>query len=140
MPITPPDIRSTVKSILKRLDALERRLSNLARRRVVRDIPFTVEVVSASTSQPYYLPEPGGVVFEIVLSLRTPGTTDTTIDLLKNGNVVATVTIAAGSSVKIQGSLAVDYNGNQDRMNVEITAPGSGALGLDVQVRTKVDA
>lgn len=140
MPITPPDIRATIKAILKRLDALERRLSNLARSRIVRDIPFTLDVVAVSTSQDYYLPEPGGVAFEVVMSLRQPGTSTTTVTLQKNGNVVATVSLTSGVRVKVQGSLAVDYNGNQDRMNVAITAAGTGAAGLDVQVRTKVAA
>lgn len=139
MPITPPDIRATIASILKRLDALERRLAAFARRRSVLDIPFARDgSVTVSTSQPYYLAEPGGTAFEIVGSLRQSGTATTTAVLQKNGNTVATISMASGEVGPKVVDLEVDYKGNQDRMNVAVTTAGGGAAGLDIQVRVKV--
>lgn len=138
--LTPPDIRAMVRDLFRRVDLLERRLSNLARRKLILDIPFSLDgVVYVSTSPPYYLADRGGTVYEVVVGLRVAGTSSTTVIVTKNGNTIATVTLASGETFK-KVKLTSDFTGNQDRMNVQVTAPGTGATGLDVQVRAKIAA
>lgn len=136
--LTPPDIRATIRDILKRLDLLERRLARLVSFRLVVDVPFTLAggvVVSASPS--YYFAVPGAQVFEVAVSLGLAGTTSTTVTIMKNGNVIATITLTAGQTFKLT-KVVSDFTGNQDRLTVAVTAAGDGAGNLDVQVRAKV--
>lgn len=135
--LTPPDIRATVRSILTRLDLLERRLARLVAFRLVVDIPFTLVDVSVSTSPRYYFAVPGAQVFEVAVSLGTAGSSTTTVTVMKNGNVIATVTLAAGATFKLT-KVTSDFTGNQDALTVAVTGAGTGALDLDVQVRAKV--
>lgn len=140
--LTPPDIRSMVREAIRRIDLLERRLSNLAKRKTVLDIPFSRDgAVDLAVSSPYYLADPGGTVFEIVVSLRVAATSGTTtVVLLRNGLEVASITLTAGQTTRRVKNLAITYTGNQDRMNVEITTAGTDAAGLTAQVRTKIAA
>ena len=107
-----------------RLDRLERRLANLARLRFVVDVPFTLVDVSVSTSPAYYFAVPGAQVFEVVVSLGTPPGPRPRVTVSKNGNVIATITLDAGQTVKVT-KVTADFTGNQDRLNVSVTAAGT---------------
>lgn len=72
-------------------------------------------------------------VFRVVASLGTAGTDDTIIDLLWNGDPVATLTIPSGDFVS---GLTVDqgYIAETDYLQLEITTAGADAADLLVEL------
>jgi hypothetical protein len=77
-----------------------------------------------------------GNVVEIVASLTEPGTTATTCRVYLNDDVLGSlVTIAAGSDEGEVAVARVPVRANLDRLRPEVVSAGSGAEGLDVQVR-----
>lgn len=89
--------------------------------------------VFLATSNKWY-PPTTLTVSRLFASLTTVGSTATTLRLLRNGAQVATLTLATGVAT---GGVALSqaYTGPEtDFMQVEVTAAGTSAAGLNVQV------
>lgn len=68
----------------------------------------------------------------VTVTLGSAGVTHTVVDLLLNGIVVATVTVAAGSTHDTD-TVTVDL-ARDDVLNARVTEPGDGAIDVTVQV------
>ena len=135
---TPPDLAVEISNIKRRLDAIERKLNGL-------DDVFKPEIVFsysgplAVSISPTWTRRETGRMVEVHARLRVAGSTDTLIDIVKNGATILTVTILAGSL-----SVRRPCNGNdflfyadQDVLYDEITTVGSGAEDLTLMHRFK---
>lgn len=92
----------------------------------------TALTVSTSPRRPA---DQSGNIVQVYGELTTAGTTTTTVLVNLNGSTIATLTFPAGvteTSVQLD---ALPVHANVDKLQVQITAAGDDAAGLDVQVR-----
>lgn len=86
--------------------------------------------LSLSTS-PAVAPRDPMTVTGFSAQLATPGTTSTTINLLKNGTIVATISMAAGVGyANVAITPAVSYGARGDTYAVNVSHVGAGAADL----------
>lgn len=96
--------------------------------------PFSLASLALSTSDRYYPPTATRVI-RLVASLKTAGSSPTSLYLLKNGAQTQGLTIPASDNIEAV-DCSVPYSGpEQDYMQVQVTAVGTGAAGLTVQPR-----
>lgn len=130
---TPPDPWKAIQALNRRVDILERRRNDL-------DDPFKPEIVfsysgplATATSPPY----PFAVasrMFAVVCAVGTPGGTATTVDILKDDDPIGTATIPAGATIATV-PISSKWSPDQDILKFEITSAGSGAVDLTVSAR-----
>lgn len=72
-------------------------------------------------------------VVSYIASLDTAGSTTSTIIVKRNGSTVKTISMTSGEQFEA-GELVLAVN-PEDYLQVEITVAGTGAVGLDVQLR-----
>jgi hypothetical protein len=76
----------------------------------------------------------GATLIGFLCYLGTAGTTDTEIDVLKNGVVLDSIVIAA-STRRAEVAVSEPFRAWHDELQVEITTPGDGAERLTVYGR-----
>lgn len=97
--------------------------------------PFVVHgTLQVSASGPFAV-EYTCVVVRVFCSLKTQGSTSTTVVLKRNGSTVATVTIPANTTSAFTNCSVAFVGPEQDVMTAEITSAGTGAAGLTIQPR-----
>jgi hypothetical protein len=79
--------------------------------------------------------ETSGNMVEVYAELTTAGSTSTVVRVYKNGATLATLTLAAGETEAETPLTIVPIRANIDKLQCEIVTAGTGAEGLDVQVR-----
>lgn len=98
------------------------------------DIPFSFSGPLTTGTSPEYTPREDALLVEIFVTLTDPGSTPTEVGYLKNGVLVDSIELAAGS-----GTASLDVNevfsGNADNLQISILVAGSGAADLTVQAR-----
>lgn len=96
--------------------------------------PFSIPgSVIVATSGRYYPPR-NVLALRMIASLAVAGSSDTTVQLMRNDVVIATATLAAGE-VYVEETVNVTF-GITDYATVQTTAAGTDATGLVVQVPT----
>lgn len=130
---TMPDLRAIVAKALKRIDALERRLSSF-RTRVEDEFTYNLSgTIDVAESGRRYLRYSARLV-EVLCSLTAAGDTETIVGVYRNDALLDTVTIPAGSSLVVQPFSAI-YGADTDYATVRILDAGDGAEDLTVQCR-----
>lgn len=128
----PPNLESVIRGVNRRLDELERRLRAQPTQFSPETIhswwgPLEIAISGVSTRR-----DPAQLV-TIDAHLDVAGTTDTTVEVLKNGDVIATVVIPATLlTVNVPCSVRFDTG---DRLQDRVTVVGSGATSLTVHHR-----
>jgi hypothetical protein len=79
--------------------------------------------------------EQSGNIVQIYGQLTTAGSSTTAVAVYKNGSLLTTLNFGAGDTEDWKAVDIVPVIANVDKLQVEITAAGTGAEGLDVQVR-----
>jgi hypothetical protein len=105
--------------------------------------PFPGPIATATTPRFYFpsgspvVPSGSNLVMGLVATLDTAGSSDTTVQLLKNGSAVSGSSTTLGSGVNsVTTPVIVMFDGPYtDYLQVEITAAGTGAAGLNVHVQ-----
>lgn len=87
------------------------------------------------SSSPKRAAEVSGNIVEVQGTLTTAGSTSTVVVAELNGTAIATLTFAAGETETEEPVVILPVKANLDKLQVSITTAGSGAEGLDVQVR-----
>lgn len=154
-PVFVPELRQT---LLEREDRLQRWLKRMANgalggvaesaaprstptttvspQGLVELPPFSLAgIMRVSVSPRYYSPVVVRLT-KLVVSLGTAGTTTTTVELRKNGGAIASVSLGAGETFATT-ALSDGMVNDLDYLQVAVTAAGSGAEDLDVQVRCR---
>jgi len=72
---------------------------------------------------------------EVVGELTTPGSTTTAVEIRLNGSEITTLNFGAGETEDEKALDLEPVRANVDKLQCEITVAGSGAEGLDIQVR-----
>jgi hypothetical protein len=118
-----------------------RRVAELPRGTVLEttplhDLPFSYAgPVAASTSPRWYAPRALTIV-NVFGSLGTDGAGTTTVNVKRNGTTVATLSFASGAHTASDTTITTPgMTADTDYLEVEVTAVGTGAEDLDVQVR-----
>lgn len=131
-----PDLRRIIEGLTRRVAILERRITTSAATDAVPndDIIFcyTGTLASASESPPVKL-RYSGILSILAVGLATAGSTSTTLEVKRNGTVVATVVIPSGSA---------DYGAHigarfeaEDRLTVRLASAGTGAADMTATAR-----
>lgn len=102
-------------------------------------IPYTFLGSIALSTSPSITPQLTTTVTGLSGTLSTAGTTETTVELLKNGAVVATLVIPANATyAHITLNPNVVFNSRQDQYSLSITVAGTGAVNLGGEIETLV--
>lgn len=98
-------------------------------------IPYVLTGPIAVLASPAVTPHLGTTITGFSATLETAGTTATTIELLVNNSVVATLIVPAN---KTYAYIAINPNitltARQDNYSVSVTAAGSGAANLGGEI------
>lgn len=128
-----PDVVPMVRDLARRVGILERRtIDRGADTR--REIVFTLPGALIGSTSPKYYVRDGGLVTSVLCSLGTAGSTSTTVQIKRDGVVVRTITLAAGVTVA-RAVPQVPLGADQEALTVTVSAAGTGARDLTVQVR-----
>lgn len=137
MPLTLnlPDIRTALARLDKRIGILERR----TRREEpavddTREILFSYAGDLATGTSPPVRVRQGGILGVLAVTLGTAGSTGTDIDVLRNGTIVATVTVPASTEI-YDGDVLARFAADSDTLALEITTAGTGAADMTAAAR-----
>lgn len=130
-----PDLRNTLEGLRKRIEVLERRIRPQAAAAIPdTDIIFSYAgtLISDIESPPVKL-RYGGILSVLAVGLGTAGSTGTTLEVKKNGTVVATVVVPSSSA---------DYGPDvgsrfaaEDRLTIRVATAGTGAANMTATAR-----
>jgi len=129
-----PDFLRRIAGLEGRVGILERRITSSGES-VDRSHSILFSLaggLSVSTSPPVRVWR-GGNLTVIAVTLGTAGTTDTVIDVFRNGTVVATITVPDGATAH-NGSVFVRFAA-EDSLALEITTAGTGAADMTAEAR-----
>lgn len=129
-----PDFRRLIAAVERRLSVLERRVTS--RGETVdssHSILFSFAGDITATTSPPVRVWRGGNLTVIAVTLGTAGSTDTIIDVLRNGTVVATVTVP-DSVETFNGQVFVRF-AVEDILALEVTSAGTGAADMTAEAR-----
>lgn len=130
----PPDQGRQIRELERRLAILERRITAAG---VAADDSFEIVfsyagTLAASVSPPVRVRRAGNLAV-LAFTFGTPGSTDTTVDVIRNGTVVATVVVP--DSVETFNGLVGFRLDAEDQLSLEITTAGTGASDMTVGAR-----
>lgn len=130
----PPDQARQIADLDRRLANLERRIRSAG---AAIDNSFEIvfsyaAALTASASPPVRVRRAGNLAV-LAFTFDTPGSTDTTVDVIRNGNVAATV-VVPDSVETYNGLIGIRYDAD-DQLSLEITTAGTGASDMTAGAR-----
>lgn len=97
-------------------------------------IPYSYSGTLAASTSPPVTPRESLAVTGFSATLATAGTTTTTVELLINGNAVATLNLGSGVTYAYTTFEAVPVIGRAGHYAVSVTAAGTGAANLGGEI------
>lgn len=133
--LTAPDLRRAIGDLARRVGILERRItSTTTTATTTQEIVFSHAGEVAETVSPPIRVWQGGILTVLAVTFETAGSTDTVIDVLRNGITVATVTVP--DSVEIyNGDVSARFVADVDTLALEVTSAGTGAENMTAAAR-----
>lgn len=130
-----PTLQRALNSLAQRVDALERRVRATATTDTAWEIIFSYAGTLTATESPPALIPRGGVlaVLAVAFKVGSAGSTDTVIDVLRDGTTVATVTVPA-SDETFNAEVGVSYSVEQT-ISLAVTTAGTGAADMTAEAR-----
>jgi len=132
-----PDLRRILADLARRIGILERRISPTATANGTPandDIIFSYagDLASGTESPPVKL-HYSGFLATVSVALGTAGSTDTSLEINRNGSVIATITVpdAVFDWVVVVGARV---NG-EDRISLTVATAGTGAADMTLSAR-----
>lgn len=134
--LLPPDLRRIFSDIQRRLGILERRVTGPAASiDTSHEIPFSYAGdLAAGTVSPPARVWRGGNLTVLAVSFGTPGSTDTTILVQRNGTTVATVVVPSGADI-YNADVFARFAADSDLLTLEIDTAGTGAADMTAFAR-----
>lgn len=132
----PPDLRRIFGDLQRRVGILERRIGVTATATgspINDDIIFSYAGTLAAAESPPAKIRYAGFLAVLAVALGTAGSTSTTLEVKKNGTVIATVVVPSSSAdhgAEIGVRVAAE-----DRITVEIVTAGTGAADMTATAR-----
>lgn len=99
------------------------------------DMPFVLPGTIYASTSPKYKLRLDAVLYEVVTSLNTAGSTSSTIHVLRNGTNVQTITVPSSSVEVITTVDPTVAFVTTDYIQVRVVTAGTGAEDLDTQLR-----
>lgn len=130
-----PSYRRDQESIWLEIRKLQRGVHKRGQT-TTEDVPFVLSGKIYVSRSPRYYVHKGGTLWQVLVSLDTPGTTETTVTLYKNTDVLTTITLAAGAD-KTTKIVNEAFARDTDYLVVAVTTAGVDAVGIDAQCRFK---
>jgi hypothetical protein len=131
--LTRPDWAAAIKDLGRRVRMLERRITPTQDTDRSFEITFSFAgTITATESPPKRLWRPGHLTV-LAVTLTDAGSTDTVIDIERNGTVVDTVTIPAGAE-DYDAALSIRFAAD-DRLRLLVTSAGTGAAEMTCDAR-----
>lgn len=130
-----PDVRRMLADYARRIAILERRITTrTAATEAIETLIFSyADALAASTSPPVRV-RTGGILTILAVTLGAAGTTDTVIDVERNGTTVATVTVPDGVTI-YNGEVSARFAADSDVLTLTIATAGSGAANMTAEAR-----
>jgi hypothetical protein len=131
-----PDVRRILSALERRVAILERRIAVSAAVDAVPndDIIFShTGPLSSGTESPPVKLRYSGILSILAVGLGTAGSTSTTLEVKRNGTVVATVVIAGGAA-DYGAHVGVRFDA-EDRLTLRIATAGTGAANMTASAR-----
>jgi hypothetical protein len=130
-----PDLRRALGDLARRVGILERRVSaTTAAISASVEIHFSYAGALTETVSPPARVWRGGNLTVLAVSLGTAGSTDTVIDVLRNGTVVGTVTVPDGVEI-FNGEVSARFAADSDTLTLEITSAGIDSADMTAEAR-----
>lgn len=102
---------------------------------VVSSIPWDYPGAIAASTSPAIVPHANMTIMGFSCHLSTPGTTNTVVNLLVNGSIVATVTLAATTGFYNYTTISpVTLTARTDNYSIQIATPGNTAMDLGGEI------
>lgn len=100
------------------------------------EIVFTLPGSVSATASPRWYPPRGISVVKVFGSLTASGASTTTVDIKRNGTTIATLSFGSGVFTATDTTVTTPgLTADTDYLTAEVTAVGTGATNLTVQVR-----
>lgn len=134
--LLPPDLRRVFTDLQRRVGILERRVglsSTATNTPANNDIIFSYAGALAASESPPVKLRYGGFLATLAVALGTAGSSDTTLEVKRNGATVATVVVPS-SSADYSATVGARVAG-EDRISVEIVTAGTGAADMTAAAR-----
>lgn len=135
--ILAPDIRRSLGDLARRIGILERRVGGASASATGTppndDIIFSHAGTLATGESPPAKLRYGGFLQTLAVGLGTAGSTSTTLQVKRNGTVVATVVVPTGAA-DYSADIGARVNA-EDRISVNISAAGTGAARMTAAAR-----
>jgi hypothetical protein len=110
-------------------------ISSAVRLSATSVVEFSWDGPLAAGVSPKRPADQSGNLIELYVQLTEAGSTSTQVRVLQNGVAIGTVTVPAGETSEALRMDADKVHRNDDVFQAEIVTAGTGAEGLDVQVR-----
>lgn len=129
-----PEVRRLLADLARRVGILERRITASATTTdTSKELIFSHDGPLTEATSPPLGVWHGGILSVLAVKLRAAGSTDTIIDVYRDGAVVATVTVPAGDASH-NGEVGSRYS-DDSALALEITTAGTGAAGMTAAAR-----
>jgi hypothetical protein len=129
-----PDLRRILGGLERRVGILERRINPQASEAGSNaDIIFSHAGALMAYESPPVKVRYSGSISVLAVALGTAGSSNTVLQIMKNGSVAASVTVPSGSSDYVP-NVGVRVNG-EDRISLKIDTAGTGAANLTAMAR-----
>lgn len=129
----PPNLTTELSRLKQRLDVVERRLNNGLGPGPFPEIVFSCAgLLSPSESEVWSSPIACKIA-SLLTQVREAGTSDTTLDVIKNGAVVKSIRLPAGTT-SVPTPCSIIMSPNSDRLWMRLNS-GGGASDISVSAR-----
>lgn len=132
--LVPPSGDRENELLKRRITDLERKLNRNRDGVGDQGKTFTLAGSIYVKESPQWTPRTTVELVRIVVLLKTPGTTSTTVVVYKNGVALRTIVVAANDDSN-STSLSTTIVPDNDKMTVGITVAGTGAADLSVSLQ-----
>ena len=129
-----PTLQRALAALDRRLGLLERRVRQTSTTDTPQEIIFSYAGPLSATVSPPARVRRGGILSVLAVTMGTAGSTDTVIDILRNGTTVATVTVPS-STESYNAQVMARYTADGDTLALEITSVGTGAADMTAEAR-----
>lgn len=128
------DTPEALRGHSERLYALERPQGDPDEDPPLREVTFAWSGIVVASRSPRWAHPDGALITGVLVQVDVPGSTATVVRVLRNGSMIASVSVPAGAN-RAEWLGAGSGIGREDWLNAEVVTAGHGAESLTVQVR-----
>jgi hypothetical protein len=131
--VLPPDDRRRISDLERRVAILERAVTSTGAGSVDELVFSYAGTLTAGTESPPKVVRVSAVLASLAVAFGTAGTTDTTLEVKKNGAVKNTLTVPASTTLAVL-QVAVAFSA-ADKISLRVNTAGTGAADMTATAR-----